>query len=121
MAAGVSPDCSAALSLRAHTLIGARTRAALARSLRRLVEDARRPRQLLSLHVPVCRRKILSSRETLEELAERLESGDPLDVRGVARVRLLLGDGCGPVYHRLGADDLEPALRQALEALELSV
>jgi hypothetical protein len=118
LASGLSPDSSAALSLRAHTLIGARARAVLARSLRNLVEDAQRPLQPLSLGLPICRRKILRSRNTLEKLAERLVSRDPLDVAGVAKVRLLLSDGCGPVYDRPGADDLEPALQEALDALE---
>jgi len=121
LASGLSPDFSAALSLRAHTLIGARARAVLARSLRNLVQDAQRPLQPLSLGVPICRRKILGSRNTLEQLAERLASREPLDVAGVAKVRLLLRDGCGPVYDRPGGDDLEPALREALEALEPAV
>jgi hypothetical protein len=83
-----------------------------------LVSDAQRPFQPLSVGLPICRRKILRSRITLDALAERLVSRDPLDVMGVAKVRMLLIDGCGPIYDRPGADDLEPALRDALEALE---
>jgi hypothetical protein len=52
LASGVSPDCSAALSLRAQTLIGSRARAALARSLRKLVDDAQHP---LSRAASTCR------------------------------------------------------------------
>jgi hypothetical protein len=118
LASGISPDSSAALSLRAQTLIGGRARATLAGYLRRLVSDAQRPFQPLSVGLPICRRKILRSRITLDALAERLVSRDPLDVMGVAKVRMLLIDGCGPIYDRPGADDLEPALRDALQALE---
>jgi hypothetical protein len=119
LASGVSPDGCAALSLRAHSLIGTRARGALARSLRRLVKDAQHPLQPLSFGVPICRRKILASRNTLEALATRLDSRDPLDAGGVAKVKLLLSNGGGPVYGHGTADDLEPALREALDALTL--
>jgi hypothetical protein len=119
LAAGVSPDSSAALSLRAHALIEAGARGTLARSIRRVTDNAVRPFGPLSPGIPTCRRKILASREGLEALAARLEAGDPVDVRGVAMVAVLLTDGGGPIYERPGANDLEPALRQALKALDL--
>jgi hypothetical protein len=121
LASGVSPDSSAALSLRARTLIGASARVGLARSLRCLLRDARRPLGPFTAHVPICRGKILQSSRTIEELADRLAGRDPVDARGVAQVQLLLTDGEGPVYYRPGADDLEPALRQALRGLDLTV
>ena len=73
----------------------------------------------LSFHVPICRSKILRSRETLQALADRLVSTDPVDACGVARVRLLLTDGSGPIYARPTADDLEPALERTLVALTI--
>jgi hypothetical protein len=121
LASGVSPDSSAALSLRAHTLIGETARASLARSIRRLVSDARRPLGPLDPGAPICRRKVLRSTRTLHELADRLVSGDPVDACGVAQITLLMHDGAGPLYDRLAADDLEPMLRRALQALELTV
>lgn len=121
LAAGVSPDLSAPLSLRARDLIGAPARGDLARTLRRLVDAASRPFVPLTPGVPVCRRKVLASRETLWELADRLASGDPVQARGVAQVRLLLIAGDGPLYHRPAADDLEPAVQAALAALEFSL
>jgi len=121
LATGVSPDSSGAISLRAHTLVGAATRSALARSVRRLIEDAQQPLSRLTPVVPICRRKILSSRKTLEELADRLASGDPVDARGVAKARLLLSDGAGPVYNQPAADDLEPALHEVLRTLQLAL
>ncbi len=121
LAAGVSPDASAALSLRAHTLIGARTRAGLARTIRRLIRDARHPLHPLTPHVLLCRRKIIRSTRTLEGLAERLISGEPVDARGVAQMRLLLIGDCGALYDNPAANDLEPALQEAIQALELAV
>jgi hypothetical protein len=120
LASGASPDSNAALLLRAQKLIDARTRGALARSVRQLIDDARRPLAPFAARVPICRRKIFSSAESLQALADRLVSSDPVDARGVAMVSLLLTDGCGPVYNRPPADDLEPALERALLALEVT-
>lgn len=118
LAAGAWPDSSAALSLRAGELIGRSARRGLARSLRRIIEDAWLPLGPLNSAVPLCRRKVLASQASLLALAERLTSGEPVEARGVAQVSLLLGDSCGPLYDRPSADDLEPAIQAALAALE---
>lgn len=121
LAAGASPDSTAPLSLRAEQLIRASTRRKLARSLRQVIDDATRPSVTRGPRVTLCRRKILASCESLLELAERLSSQEPVDARGVAQVRLLLIGVVGPLYEHPRADDLEPALQAALEALDLSV
>jgi hypothetical protein len=118
LAAGVSPDSSAALSVRAHALIGATARAHLARWIRRVTKDARHPLHPLTPHVPLCRAKIIRSAKTLEKLAQLLVSHDPVDVRGVAQFRLLLIGDRGALFDRPGASDLEPALQEAMQALE---
>jgi hypothetical protein len=120
LASGSSSDASSTLSLRARSLISVSGRAALARLIRRLVEDAHDPLNPLTPGVPFCRRKILTSAQLLEELADRLTSAGPVDARGVAQIRVLLTDSHGPVYERPGADDLEPALREAMKALEVT-
>ncbi|MFL5859902.1 MAG: hypothetical protein ACJ780_03860 [Solirubrobacteraceae bacterium] len=119
LASHVSPDSSAALSLRAHTLISMSARAGLAGSISQLVKEAEHSTGPLTFRVPICRAKILRSRETLAALADRLVSRDPVDACGVAQVRLLLTDGSGPIYCRPTADDLEPALKRTLLALTL--
>jgi hypothetical protein len=118
LAAGVSPDSSAALSLRAHTLIGKTSRAELAHRIRRVINDARHPLRPPTPHVPLCRRKIVRSAPTLENLANRLLGDDPVDVRGIAQIRLLLIGDRGALYDYPAADDLEPALQEAMQALE---
>lgn len=120
LAEGVSPDSSADLSVRAHDLIGSRVRHMLAQAIRRLVQEAS-SHSLRPMHfsVPVCRSKVCRSRRTLEELADRLVSGEPLDARGVAQLRLLLSDGAGPLYDHPSANDLEPALERVKVALEV--
>jgi hypothetical protein len=119
LAAGISPDSSAGLSVRAHDLIGAPARCTLSRSLHRLLDDAQHPLRPLSGAVPFCRTKVLRSRRTLEELADRLAGDEPVNARGLAQLRLLLGDGVGPLYVRPGADDLAPALARAINALDV--
>jgi hypothetical protein len=119
LAQGISPDSSACLSVRAHDLIGSRARSMLAQTLRRLVEDAGRPVRPMHFAVPICRAKVWRSRHTIQELADRLLGSEPLDASGVAQLRLLLSDGAGPVYYHPGADDLEPALKRVIAALEV--
>lgn len=118
LAAGVSPDSSAALSERARTLIGAAARVDLARSIRNVLGDARRPRDPLTPQVPLCRGKIVRSARTLERLAERLVNDEPVDARGVAQIRLLLVGDRGALFDYPAADDLEPALREMLRGVE---
>jgi hypothetical protein len=119
LASGISPDSSACLSVRAHELIGGPTRAALARAIRRLVDEAGHRVRPMSFNVLICRSKIRRSRDTLEDLADRLLSDGPLDARGLAQIRLLLSDGAGPLYNHPGANDLEAALERAIVALEV--
>ena len=119
LAAGAPPDSSADLEVRAHALIGSRSRLGLAQAIQRLLDQAGDPRRPLTFTVPVCRRKVRRSRDTLEILAGRLLGDEPLGVRGLAQIRLLLSDGAGPVYVNPAADDLEPALARAIGALEV--
>jgi hypothetical protein len=99
LADGLAPDAFRDRALRAAQLAGMPMRRQVARSLRRLVEDAERPASaLLVAAVPVCRRSVLTWREALLGLAERLEQPAPLDPCGVARALVLLTDGGGPFY-----------------------
>jgi hypothetical protein len=113
LAAGASPDSSAALSMRAQMLIGNASRASLARMIRRLIEDARHPLNPLTPHVPLCRGKIMRSARTLEQLATRLLDGEPVNARGVAQIRVLLVGDCGVLCENPRADDLCPIVSSA--------
>ncbi len=59
---------------------------------------------------------ILAAAPHVDELLDRLRDGGPLRPRGVARLRLLLADQCGPMY-RPGRGSLTAALRGVLAAL----
>lgn len=71
-------------------------------------EDPRGPS--ISAAVPVRRRVVLSWREGLLGLAERLEAPDPISATAVARALMLLCDGAGPLYQ----DDTERSLGEAI-------
>jgi hypothetical protein len=102
LAAGAPADARAELSIRAHRLISLRTRQRLAAEIRETLEHARRPPHRLESIRPA--RRVIHAAPLLLELADHLECRGPVDACGVARTRLLLRDGTGPVYN----DDFEP-------------
>jgi hypothetical protein len=117
LAAGTSPESSVALAVHAQHLHKAAQRRVLARSLRRVgassdSSPARHP------HVLIDRGAVRRSRAELEQLAARLASSEPLDVRGVARVRTLLADGTGPLYAELDPGRLRRELVATLASLD---
>ena len=118
LADGVCPDDSAVLSLRAHRLIGLETRRALARELRGIVGRARRPLHPLDNGARICSQEVLGARDAIEALADRLDGWEPVEPAGVARVRLLLRDGVGPLYNESYPGGLRRAIRVAVAALE---
>jgi hypothetical protein len=118
LADGASPDQSATLSLRAGRLIGYDARHDLAQEVRGILRAAERPRHPFDPGVRVCVREVLRARELLKALADQLDGCGPVDSGGVARVRLLLRDGGGPLYNEPLAADLERSLRGAIDALE---
>ncbi len=121
LAEGFGGDSVEDRSLRGRQLAGRRTRRRLARSLRARVKDAERPAgPRLSAAVPLSRRAVLASRESLLGLAERLESPDPVNPCGVARVLVLLTDGTGPLYGQGAADRLREAVWWIADGLALA-
>jgi len=70
------------------------------------------------LRAPVNRAAVRRARAELDALAARLVSSEPLDVRGVARVRTLLADGTGPLYRGHDAGRLRRELVATLASLD---
>src|ERR1700689_5232174 len=100
LADGLLVDSSPQHELRAAQLTDRRSRAMLARSLRRLVTNAQsRPRGLSPVIAPA-RGTILPCQTTMLALADRIDSDRPVAAAGLARTRRLLADGCGPLYNR---------------------
>jgi hypothetical protein len=117
LADGADPDSSVLLSLRAGTLLGARMRAQLAGTLRRVIRDAgTRPSRST---VPLAWREILAARDLLEQVATVLDSPGAIDPHGAAQVALLIRSGTSPIYPPTRAGMLSRRLRATLNALDL--
>ena len=61
--------------------------------------------------------RVAANQPVLAALAERLRGPGPHDVRGLAASNLL-EDAKGALYARTRVDELEPAARRAIAALE---
>ena len=88
----------------------------MARTLTRIVaasEPAGR-----HLVAPVCKPSVRRVRPQLAGIAGRLSAAGPVDVQGVARLRLLVADGTGPLYQPARADDLRHELAAVVAALD---
>lgn len=120
LAEGFGPDPIEDRALRARQLAGLRARRRLASSLRARVKDAERPAApRMTAAVPLSRRAVVSWRESLLGLAERLERPDPVNPCGVARVLVLLTDGTGPLYNPGAADRMSDAVWWIADGLAL--
>jgi hypothetical protein len=117
LAGGACPDASPALSLRASRLIGPRTQRKLAAEIREVLsETKRRPHRLKGARVSAL--SMERSSPALEALANRLSREGPVDSVGIARVRLLLRDGTGPLYNDLVTETLETSLQAAMDSID---
>jgi hypothetical protein len=115
LAAGISPESSVLLALHAARLSKPSQRRRLAASLRAVALAAQRPRRTKA---PIDREAVRFVLGELEAVATRLDANQPVDVRGIARVRILLADGGGPLYRRAQTRVLQRDLMSALDGLE---
>jgi hypothetical protein len=118
LARGVAPEASVPLLLRAQRLIAPGTRAALAHDIERILRDAMSSCVWVISQVAPRRRAVLDAAEELHALAHRLSAPGPVSAGGVARVRLLLTDGAGPLYFHGASDGLRTVASSALDSLE---
>ena len=116
LAVGVPAPAGSALALHAARLTSADEREAIAHTLRSAVNDARNREAPLSSRVPLNVPNIAAAEDRIDAVTLRLHSPQPVSARGVARLRMLLSDGSGPMY-RYGRGDLEGRLGAALAAL----
>jgi len=62
------------------------------------------------------RRQILADEPLIRQIMERLGAAQPVRPRGIARLRMLLSDGAGPLY-TTGSGSLPAQLRGVIAAL----
>jgi hypothetical protein len=118
LGAGEPPESSALLAVRAQWLVRPAACRELARTLLRLLALAARPPRATAI-VRISRRHVRSAAPELHALVDRLLAGGPVSACGVARLRALLADGNGPVYHGGAPDDLADRLRDVRAALDV--
>jgi len=116
LAVGVRPTQGSPLAVHAARLISVEEREGIAASLRRAVSDARDAHAPVSSRVPLNVPNLVAAEDRIDQITLRLHSPRPVNVRGMARLRLLLAGGAGPMY-RCGRGDLEGRLGAALAAL----
>lgn len=116
LAVGARPTPGSALAVRAERLTSARRRDALARTFTRALRDAHDDTAWVSQRVPLHRVNIAAAEREIGEVIARLTGPQPVDARGVARLRRVLADGHGPFY-RLGRGDLTGRFQAALAAM----
>jgi len=113
---GLSPLPGSPLEVHGARLVSARERNELARALRLVLQDADSAPGLYHLRVPVAAAAVRHAAEVVEAVHGRLADPFPVRARGMARLRLLLADGRGPLY-RSGRGTLTAAMRGVLAAL----
>ncbi|BBY30111.1 hypothetical protein [Mycolicibacterium sediminis] len=104
------------LSVHAARLASVRERRELAASLFAVMDDAHDGRPERNRRVPVDVAAVRRAADVVDAVLVRLEPSHPARIRGVARLRILLADGRGPLY-RAGAGSLDAAMRGVLAAL----
>ena len=118
LALGVPPEVSVELALRSESLVRPSHRRKVASSLRLLLAAVDRSHPAPRFAVPLCREQIEEAAADMRALIDGLVASGPVAAQGVARVRLLLGDGCGPLYNRASGDSVRQRVKEAILALD---
>lgn len=116
LAVGVPAPEGSALAAHEARLMSAAEREAVARSLRQAVVDAGHGGALMPSRIRVHVTNVVAAEGLIDEITLRLDSPRPVRGRGMARLRRILSDGYGPLYHG-GRGDLAGRLGAALAAL----
>ncbi|BBY60789.1 hypothetical protein [Mycolicibacterium sarraceniae] len=113
---GIVPLPGSSLAAHIARLTSSGEREALAGTLMQALAELRRDRRGFSPHIPVDPERLASCRDVIDDITLLLHSPRPVRARGMARLRLLLADGTGPLY-RNGRGSLAAELRGVLAAL----
>jgi hypothetical protein len=115
LAVGVPAPAGSALAVHQARLTSTAEREAIAQALRRALCDAHTG-AVFSSRIPVHPRNIAAAEDVIDRITSRLHSPRPVHARGMARLRRVLSDGCGPFYW-YGKGDLGGRLGAALAEL----
>lgn len=113
--AGIVPMPGSALAAHIIRLTSVQERESVARSFRLVLKVGQENRAIAQAQVAVRREQVEECRGVIDDITLRLHSPRPVGAAGMARLRLLLSDGAGPLYFH-GTGNLAPELRDALAA-----
>jgi hypothetical protein len=116
LAVGVPAPAGSALAVHEARLTSSAEREAIARALRLAVHDAHAGLPPFSSRIPVHPDNVAAAKDLIDTITLRLHSPRPVSARGMARLRVVLSDGLGPMY-RFGRGDLSGRLGAALAEL----
>ena len=116
LVAGVAPEPGSVLAAHVSRLASVCERRKLAEGLHHSVCEAHSRRTRMSATIPVDRSAVAAAVGLIDQVVQRLTGPCPVSARGVARLRLLLSDGAGPMYWP-GGRDLGAELRAVLAQL----
>lgn len=114
--AGLLPEAGSALALHMARLTSVEEREGLAHSLRHALSEPCRRGRGVPMRVPVHPDRVAACYGVVDDITLLLHSPRPVRARGIARLRMLLADGRGPLY-RPGSGSLAAELRGVLAAL----
>jgi hypothetical protein len=97
-------------------LTAPKERADLSHALRLVMSDAEGTWNGMNPRIPVRISAVRQVADVVDAVVQRLDQPLPVRARGMARLRILLADGRGPLY-RSGAGSLNAAMRGVLAAL----
>jgi hypothetical protein len=112
---GVSPAPDSPLAVHRARLVSSRERDDLAHALRLAVHDAYFASHF-NARMPVRSDAVHDCADVIDAVCDRLADPFPVRSRGMARLRILLADGRGPLYWP-GRGTLKAALRGVLATL----
>jgi hypothetical protein len=118
LANGAASIDSRELALRAGQITAKHTREIVASSIDDVLEQAARPKVVLSSQIPIDRAKVKAVSEALTQLADRLRSREPVRPQGMALVLSLLTDPERPLFGLAGVAELSRAIIRAGERLD---
>jgi hypothetical protein len=114
---GVPPMPGSALAVHTARLTGSQEREDLARALRAVLRRGKEPRGgALTARLPLQFTRIVAAEDIIDEVTLRLHAPLPVRARGMARLRILLSDGAGPLYNS-SCGSVAAELRGVLAAL----
>jgi hypothetical protein len=117
LATGADPSAAPDLALRARQITASHELRICVKGLERILREATTPSRGLSAQAPVQRDAIIAARPFLTYIIERLREAEAPRPAGVARILLLLEEGCGPVYSPSPRGTLAAAAYRAADGL----